>query len=555
MQWKASELYGMSLTLVLFVTLLMAPVRGYTAPDKVPASPRLVVRIVVEQMRYEMLLRYQDVLGEDGFKRLADEGVVCRNARLDYANGGRSAGFATLTTGTHPSLHGIISDRWFNRLTASHIPATNNTQYQGMGGRSSKAHHAPHNLMTSTTGDELKLISEQSRIYSLALHPVSAVLGAGKLSDGAFWMDDKTGNWMSNSFYLDSLPHWVSDFNDKDLEDIYMNRTWDKLLPDSSYTVGTIDDSDAEEGFLLIYQKQFPYDLRSLRLKSHSYKYLKYTPFGNTYTKDFALALIASEKLGMDEHTDLLNISFSASSYVNELFGPRSMEMEDLYIRLDRQIAHLLDFLDNRFGKDQVLVVLTSERGTADSYEFRKKKGLSTQKFNPDHGLALLQSYLNLVYEPAEWISGYSNKQIYLNHGLIDRKGYDIDRFQEKVARFMVKKSGVAYAVKSTTIQNSSYSGGMMMKIQNSYHPARSGDVFLVLEPGVIEIPERSGSIYSYDTHIPMMWWGNGFPAGVIHQGVNLRDVAPTISYLLDLPYPEASFGSPIIPLIEKDEQ
>ncbi|HKL38428.1 MAG TPA: alkaline phosphatase family protein, partial [Bacteroidales bacterium] len=290
-----------------------------------------------------------------------------------------------------------------------------------------------------------------------------------------------------------------------------------------------------------------------LKIKSHSYKYLKYTPFGNTYTKDFALALIANENLGMDEHTDLLNISFSAPSYVNELFGPRSLEMEDLFIRLDRQIAHLLDFLDSRFGKDQVLVVLTSERGAADPYEFRKKKGLSTQKFNPDHGLTLLQSYLNLVYEPAEWITGYSNQQIYLNHGLIDRKGYDIERFQEKVARFMVNKSGVAYAVKSTTIQNSSYSEGMMMKIQNSFHPARSGDVHLMLEPGVIEIPERSGSIYSYDTHIPMMWWGNGFSPGLIHQRVNLRDVAPTISYLLNLPYPDASFGNPIIPLIEKE--
>ena len=553
MRRKASEVCRPAIILVLLSAILLAPLMGHAANQKAPASPKLVVRIVVEQMRYEMLLRYQDVFGEDGFRRLAKEGVVCRNARVDYANGDRSAGFASLTTGTHPSLHGIISNRWFDRLTSSHTQATENNQYQGVGGQPDNGHHAPHQLMASTTGDELKLINEQSRVFSLGLHPVSAVLGAGKLSDGAFWMDDKTGNWMSNTFYMDSLPYWVNNFNSKDLENIYMNRTWSKLLPDSNYTVSTVDDNDSEEGFLLIYRKKFPYDLKSLKLKSHSYKYLKYTPFGNTYTKDFALALITNEQLGMDEHTDLLNISFSASSYVNELFGPRSMEMEDLYIRLDRQIAHLLEFLEDRFGKNEVLVVLTSERGAADSYEFRKSKGLTTQKFKPDHGLTLLQSYLNLVYEPAEWITGYSNRQIYLNHGLIDRKGYDIESFQERVARFMVKKSGVAYAVKSTTLQNSSYSEGMMKKIQNSFHPARSGDVFLVLEPGVIEVPERSGSVYSYDTHIPMMWWGNGFPAGTIHQKVNLQDVAPTISYLLDLPYPDASFGNPIIPLIEKE--
>jgi hypothetical protein len=198
---------------------------------------------------------------------------------------------------------------------------------------------------------------------------------------------------------------------------------------------------------------------------------------------------------------------------------------------------------------------MTSDRGAADPYEYRKDKGLSAQEFKPREGLALLRSYLNVVYEPDDWITGYSNRQIYLNHGLIDQKGYEIGEFQEKVARFMVKKSGVAYALKSSTLQNSSYSEGMMKMVQNSFHPARSGDVFLVLEPGIVEVPSRSGSIYSYDTHIPMIWWGNGFPAGTIHDEVNLRDLAPTISYILNIPYPDASFGKPIVPLIEQDRR
>ena len=536
---------------LLLMTVGVFPLRALQ-PIK-DNKPRLVVRVVVEQMRYEMLLRYWDRFGEDGFRKLVDEGVACRNARIGYAQPDRSSGFATLSTGTYPSMHGIVADHWYDRLSSEQKLAIDHPLYRGLGGEQENGNYSPHNLMTSTTGDELKLINGQSKVFSLGMHPASAILGTGKMSDGAFWMDDPTANWMTNTYYMDSLPQWTSDFNAMDLEQIYMHRKWELLLPDSTYLASTTDGDDSEEGFMLLYRNEFPYNLRTLKRKARGYKYLKYTPFGNTYTKDFALALIANENLGADAHTDLINIAFSASSYVNELFGPRSMEMEDLYLRLDREIAHLLTFLEERFSKDHVLVVLTSDRGAADSYEFRNRHGLTASEFNPRQGLTLLRSYLNVVYEPDQWITGYSHRQIYLDHGLIDQNGYDINDFQETVARFMVKKSGVSYAVKSSTIQNSSYSEGMMKMVQNSFHPARSGDISLVLAPGIMEKPNRSGSIYSYDTHIPMIWWGNGFPDGTINSEVNLRDVAPTISYLLNIPYPDASFGKPIIPLIEQE--
>lgn len=538
-------------SMILFLPLA----KGFGNPGRDKEKPRLVIRLVIEQMRYEMLLRYWDHFGEEGFKKLAREGVLCRNARINYSNADQSAGFATISTGSYPSMHGIISDQWYDRLASGRRGAIASEQHHGLDGKDDRGHFAPSNLMTSTTGDELKLLDARSKVFSLGMHPISAILGAGKLTDGAFWMDDQSADWMSNSYYMDSLPGWVDRFNDKELEEIYMNRSWEMMMPEDNYTGSTRDDSEAEEGFLLLYRKTFPYNLKLLKRKSNSFRYLKYTPFGNTYTRDFALSLITHEALGQDSHTDLLSISFSANAFVNELFGPRSMEMEDLFVRLDREIAHLLEFLEDRLGRDQVLLVMTSDRGAADPYEYRKDKGLSAQEFKPREGLALLRSYLNVVYEPDDWITGYSNRQIYLNHGLIDQKGYEIGEFQEKVARFMVKKSGVAYALKSSTLQNSSYSEGMMKMVQNSFHPARSGDVFLVLEPGIVEVPSRSGSIYSYDTHIPMIWWGNGFPAGTIHDEVNLRDLAPTISYILNIPYPDASFGKPIVPLIEQDRR
>lgn len=545
-----SQLRPLALLVILF-TAFVVQLQAYNVADE--KRPRLVVRIVVEQMRYEMLLRYWDRLGADGFRKLMDEGVVCRNARTGYARPDRSSGFATIATGSHPSMHGIVADQWYDRLSSQVNQAAGHSLYHGVGGKQDNGHFSPENLMTSTTGDEMKLLDGRSKVFSLGLHPVSAVLGAGKISDGAFWMDDPSANWMTNTYYMDSLPQWLNDFNDKNLEDIYMDRKWERLLPDSAYQASTCDDDDSEEGFLLLYSNEFPYNLKTLKSKSHSYKYLKYTPFGNTYTRDFALSLIANEHLGDDEHTDLINIAFSASAYVNELFGPRSMEMEDLFLRLDKDIAHLLTFLEEHFSRDEVLVVMTSDRGAGDSYAFRKDQGLSSGEFDPRQGLTLLKSYLNVVYEPGDWVSSYSNNQVYLNHGLVDQYGYDIVDFQETVARFMVKKSGVSYAVKASTLQNSTYAEGMMKIIQNNFHPARSGDVFLVLAPGIVEKPRRSGSMYSYDTHIPMIWWGNGFSKGTINSKVNLRDVAPTISYLLNTPYPEASFGKPIIPLIEKD--
>lgn len=540
--------------LALFLMLMtVGVVQLWAFSSGGPEKPRLVVRVVVEQMRYEMLLRYWDRFGADGFKKLIDGGVVCRNTRIGYAQPDRSSGFATLATGSYPSMHGIVGDGWYDRLSSQEKLATGHPAYQGVGGEQDNGHYAPHNLMTSTTGDELKMIDPHAKVFSLGMHPASAVLGAGKMADGAFWMDDPTANWMTNTYYMDSLPQWTGAFNAKNLEDIYMERRWQLVLPDSTYRASTADGDESEEGFMLLYRNEFPYNLKTLRRKARGYKYLKFTPFGNTYTKDFALALIANEKLGEDEHTDLINIAFSAPAYVNELFGPRSVEMEDLYIRLDREIGHLLTFLEERFSKDRVLVVMTSDRGAADSYEYRSRQRLAASEFHPSQGLTLLRSYLNVVYEPADWVTNYSHRQIYLDHGLIDQKGYEINDFQETVARFMVKKSGVSYAVKSSTIQNSSYSEGMMKMVQNNFHPARSGDIFLVLAPGIVEMPNRSGSIYSYDTHIPMIWWGNGFPEGTINNEVNLRDVAPTISYLLNIPYPDASFGKPIIPLIEQE--
>lgn len=553
---KDNPLVGKTICFFLLFSLILIPAgQSLASFPKTGEKPRIVIRLVVEEMRYEMLLRYWDQFSEDGFKKLINEGVVFKNARINYSNVSHSSGFSTIATGTYPSMHGIISDNWHDRLTGKKIYCIGDQRYKGLGGESQNGEFSPANLLATTTGDELKLLNGKSKVLSIGLNPLSSVLGVGKMADAAYWFDNKTGNWMSNSFYMDSLPKWVKRFNAQNLEDVYMDRHWKTFLPDSNYISARNDRNEDEEGFLLLYRKEFPYNLKVLKDKSHSFKYLKYTPYGNTYTSDFAVSLILNEQLGKDDHTDILNLSFSASAYVNELFGPHSMEMEDLYVRLDQEISHLLNFLEDHFSKNQVMVVFTSNRGCVDRYEYRKKRNLQTSKFNFNQGIALLNAYLGVIFEQDQWISGYTSKQIYLDHALIDRNGYSVADFQDKIARFMVKKAGIANAVKASTIRNNHFSEGLLSKIQNSYHPERSGDVLLVYEPGTVEVPYSTGSVYNYDNHVPMVWWGDDFSPNVINEEVNLRDIAPTLSHILNIPFPDASSGKLLVPFLYKGQK
>ncbi len=543
------------LTSLIFILVFSGSLKSQTQDIQ---KPKLIVRVVVEQMRYEMLLRYWNKFEKDGgFRKMVNQGISCKNASLGYAITERSSGFATISTGTDPSGHGVIADYWYDRLTDKNIFSVEDMEFEPVGSKTDNGEtgYSPQKLFSTTFGDELKMMNEKSKVYSVSLNPVSSVLGNGKLSDGAFWFHDKNGNWITSSYYMDSLPVWTREFNEKGLQEIYMNKYWHKLMPDSNYTMSFPDENEAEEGFLLLYQKKFPYNLSTLKNKSRSYKYLKYTPFGNTYTKDFALSLIKNENLGKDNHTDLLSLSFSSSSYVNEIFGPRSIEMEDLFLRLDQQLKHLLTFIDEELGRENVLVLLTADRGCSDPKEYRTMKGLSSKKFNPGQGITLLNSYLSIIYEEGNWIKAYANRQLYLNHGLIDQRGYDIERFREQIARFMVKKSGVLHAITASTLSNSYFSSGLFSKLQKSYHPKRSGDILLALEPGTSEYPKSTGSSFSYDNHIPLIWYGMDIKKGVSTKKVHLKDITPTLSILFNFPLPDASDGEPIKKVLDSFNQ
>ena len=523
-----------------------------------PEKPKLVVSIVIEQMRYDLLQRYWPKFSNEGFKKLVNEGTLCKNAFYDYLITESAPGYATIATGTTPSNHGIVSDYWYDRLKnekrycvedkklANSLPHFDNHKY------------SPHLLIGSTLGDEIRMSNyKQSKVISVSLKDYAAVLSSGHLANQAYWFDDKTAYWTSSVFYTDSLSDWVNEFNEKKITDIYLSRQWNTLLPIKEYKESLADNNSYEEGFLNN-QQTFPYNLTALA-QIYGKKIIKYTPYGNTYTKDFSIAAIVNENLGKDDYTDLLTVGFSTTSYVNELFGIRSVELEDIYLQLDKDISHFLHFLDDFVGRENILVVLTSDRGASDNQKYYEEIGMPTGKFNSDKSISVLESYLKAIYGRANWVKGYYDRQVYFNQLLIDASKIPLDEIQLKAAQFLVQFKGVANATTASILQSTNFTDGVLHKFKNSYNLERSGDILISLEPGWIEENNRKENIayfkqsspYRYDAHVPIIWYGWKINHKEILKPVNISDIAPSISNLLNIAYPSGATGKPIEGLVK----
>ena len=506
-------------------------------------------------MRYEMLLRYWDSFGENGFKRIINQGAFCTQTHHNYLITQNGVGQASIVTGTYPYHHGIIADSWCNRLTGEIVNCADESTINLISGKITKGNYTPKNIMSSTLGDELKLATnDSSKVISVSLNPVSSVMSGGRLADYAFWFNNSDGGWITGNYYNNSLPIWVEEFNGKGFQEIYMRKNWASMysLADN-YKYSLPDDSDFEIGFRN-YRYTFPYDLAHLRNRSGNFKYLKFTPFGNTYTKDFAVSIVVNEELGKDNFTDFLAVSFSATNFSGELFGPRSVEMEDLFLRLDKDIEHLISFLDDEVGLENTLIYLTSDRGVSDVPEYLISKKQNAGVFDGNKAINLLNSYLSILYQDGIWVKYYYSRQLYLNQQLIDETGVDLREIQNKVADFMVQFTGVANALPATTINSTNFESGINQKIQNTFHQKRSGDVIINLEPGWIEkngYVTKSGSGYEYDTHVPLIWFGWKVKTTRIDKPTDIVDIAPTISWILKITSPNASVGNPILEIVE----
>jgi len=521
-----------------------------------PEKPKIIVGIVVSQMRYDYIQRFWDKFGDNGIKLLIDRGTVCKNASFNYLFSQQGVGHASLSTGTTPADHGIVGKEWYLNLQDKIEQSAEDQLHKAVGGNVENGHLSPKNLMVSTFADELRLSNNfQSKVFSVSLDPAPGIFSAGHTANGAYWFDDLTGNWITSTYYADSLPGWVDDFNNKRFPDIYVKEIWEPLLPLVNYTESLPDNNKYETGFSG--KVTFPYELEKISaLKKNKYDFglLDRTPFGNTYTKDFASTLIVNEQLGKDDITDVLMICFTATEKIGTLFGPNSVEVEDAFLRLDNEIAHFLTFLEEYVGRENALVFLTSDHGVAQVPSYLNDNKIPAGYFNQNGALSLLISSMNNTYGRGNWVKAYHAQQVYLNRTLIEDSKLSLLQMQDFVAQFMLQFTGVANAVTGYTLQTTNFTDGVFRKIQNSFNQKRSGDVIINLKAGWVEKNDASTggtSSYTYDSRIPLIWYGWKIGRATVTRHVDIIDIAPTISNFLNITYPNSCTGTPVFELVQ----
>jgi len=545
-----------SVIIILLVTLVLRLTGqgAYLPPDK----PRLVIGIVVEQLKFDQLEKFRDKLGENGIKRLINEGTYFKNASFQYMLTQSAPGHATISTGTEPSFHGITSDSWYLPLRNELIYCTNDVNVNPVGGSYESGLHSPVNLNASTFSDELELATNRkAKVFGVGLKENSAILSAGHSASAAYWFDNISGTWMTSTYYLDSLPVWVNDFNAMKFSDSYLNSTWSMLRPLKDYVDCLSDTNKFEAGFYGI--NYFPYDLKKIRSKASSstrndYSLLRETPFGNSLTTSFAIRLIENERLGKDDITDYLSICYSSTDNIGHRFGPSSVEMGDAILRLDDDVKNLLTYLIDSIGKKNVLIYFTSAHGISEIPAVLQSHRIPAGYFQQNQALQLLRSYLNAVYGEGDWVKGYSERQVFLNRTLIEDARLSLEDVQKKVARFLVQFTGVSAAYPYSAFEANDFGNGNLKRIINNFSPQRSGDVIVTLNPGWVEkdadFVTNYNSPYEYDSHVPLIWFGWTVNRSTVTRQVNMTDIAATLSSLIKVPYPNACTGDPLFELL-----
>jgi len=533
-----------------FCLPFLAPAQGHTTISA--NTPRIVVGIIIEDFNPDYIERYWGKFGDGGFQRLFSRGFICANHHYENLLQRPTVNMATLSTGTTPSNHGIINDIWIDRLKNREVSAINDDFYTTVGSDSKEGERSAMKLMVPTLGDQLKLVTNgKSKIFSVALNDNSAVFAAGHAADGAYWFDKLTGKMISSSYYVEAFPKWAFDYNEFKMADTYFGMAWTTLRDNMSYAESISDSYIKETGYFGKYSI-FPYDMGKLRKESGgSYKILKTTPWGNTIVKDFTLQMIPKEQLGYDLIPDLLTVVFSSMDYERYSFGPFSVEMQDTYIRLDKEIADLLKYIEDGYGTDNILIYLTGLTSISYPADYMKDKYRMTAGiFNPESAVALLKSYLNIKYGEASWVELFVNQQIYLNHELIDKKKLNLQEFQVTVASFLNQFEGIAYAKAALEIEANNYPGGPLEPFQNNYHIKRSGDVMIKYEEGWQPKDKFNPLDYTDNNQVPLVWYGAGITKGTTLCRTNATDVVPTIAAFLGISPPVSVTGKVIDELI-----
>lgn len=543
------------LGLCLVLLLIAFPLEAQSRPER----PRIVVGMVVDQMCWDYLYRYNDRFGEGGFRRLLGEGFNCHNARINYLPAVTAIGHATVYTGSVPSIHGIAGNNF--RINGQPVYCTQDNSVQTVGadnGRSGQM--SPRNMLATTITDELRIATNfRTKVVGVALKDRGSILPAGHSAHAAYWFDDASGNFISSTYYMSELPRWARRFNEQRRAERLLRDGWRTLYPISTYLESTADDTPFESPWTKDGRPTLPLDTKALA-QDRGIGVIRTTPMGNTLTLEMARAAIEGEKLGMTRgHTDFLAVSLSSTDYIGHRYGTFAIETEDTYLRLDKELADFFSYLDRTYGRDGYLFFITADHAAGHNITFLKHHRLPGRSFKASTVVKQLDSLAREFLDvDSSIVKGVSNYQLVLDEGKLSRlKAKERRELIDLLCEHLVAVPGVAYAVPSERVNEYALPEELRMRVINGYNRHRSGQIFIILHPGWAlnssENPRGTDhSVWSpYDTHIPLIFMGHGVKPGHLYREVYMTDIAPTLAFMLSTQLPSGCIGKPITELIQ----
>jgi Type I phosphodiesterase / nucleotide pyrophosphatase len=518
-------------------------------------TPKLVVGLVIDQMRWDYLYRFNSLYGNNGFKRLLNQGFSNENTFIPYVPTYTAVGHTCVYTGSVPAITGIVGNSWFDKTTNRFVYCTDDSTVTTVGSAGGAGLMSPANLWTTTITDELRLSNNfKSKVIGIALKDRGSILPAGHSANAAYWYDGAVGKWITSSYYMKQLPNWVDQFNKKDIPAAWMRNDWNTLLPMNKYDLSTADDKPYESmirgdsGGVV-----FPHSLSKIAA-AYKYESFKTTPFANTFTFDFAKAAIENENMGKGLVTDFLTVSISSTDYIGHAFGPNSVEIEDTYLRLDRDIADFLSYLDKKLGVGNYLLFLTADHGVAHIPAFMQEHKIPAGNFEDADIAKELTGLIDTLFGIKRGVLAVMNYQVYLNTTAIEAAGKDMEAVKKLVIKTLRQKPYIIQAFATADIELTALPQPQKEMMINGYNPKRSGDIQFTFKPGYFDggIKGTTHGLWNpYDAHIPLLWFGWKVKHGKSNREVYMTDIAPTLAAMLQIQMPNGSVGKVITELVK----
>lgn len=520
-------------------------------PNSNNTAPKLVVGIVIDQMRWDYLERYAPLFKiNGGFKRMMNNGFSCDNTQIGYTPSVTACGHTGIYSGSVPAIHGITGNAWYDQLQKKNVYCAEDKSVEPVGSSGAgDGQMSPKNMLVTSIADELRITSNfKSKVIGIAIKDRGAILPAGHSANGAYWFDAKTGNFITSTYYTKELPKWVSEFNNRNIPDSLLKLGWQKSLPNETYLqYATADEKPYEAKPFGNQQTKLPYDLT--RGIKEGFGKLSSSPHGNTITSEMAKAAIIGEELGKDDITDLLAISYSSPDYIGHAFGPNSWENIDDYVKLDEELGKLFDFLDASVGKGKYTCFLSADHAVAHIPGFMKENKLPGGVFSDRNVMSDLNAGIKAKFGIADAIVSNFNYQIHFNREKIDSSGIDKKALNTWVVNHLLKLESVLNAFPTAEILTSPMPQLLREKLANGFFYNRSGDIQIILKPGYIDggsTGTTHGLWNPYDAHIPLLWYGWGIKQGRSNKEVFMHDIASTLAALLHIQSPSGNIGKPI---------